>query len=89
MGQNGGEAWRKLCRRFYGMPRGKRLHFIWMCVNPTRVKKLNVVTGMLEKWEMNTRRSEADFKEELSNELKTCILVEMMPSEVAEYLSRQ
>ena len=45
-GQNGGEAWRKLCRRFTGKTGGKRLHLIRKCENPTRVKKLNEVTGM-------------------------------------------
>ena len=87
--QNGGEAWRKLCRRFSGKTRGKRLHLIRKCVNPPRVKKLNEVTGMVEKWEMNTRRLETDFKEELSSGLKSGILVEMMPSDVAEHLSQK
>ena len=73
-GQNGGEAWRKLCRRFSGKACGKRLHLIRQCVNPTRVKKLNEVTAMVEKWEMNIKRLEADFKEVFSNELKSGIL---------------
>ena len=68
-GQNGGEAWKKLCRRFSGKTRGKRLHLIRRCVNPMRVKKLNEVTGMVERWEMNIRRLEADFKEVFSNGL--------------------
>ena len=89
MGQKDGEAWRKLCRRFSGKAGGKRLHRVRKCVNLTRVKKLNEVTGMLEKWEMNARRLEADLKDELSNGLKTCILVEMIPSEVAESLSQK
>ena len=88
-GQNGGEAWRKLCRRFSGKTRGKRLHLIRKCENPTRAKKLNEVTGIVEKWEMNIRRLEADFKEVFSNGLESGILVEMMPSDVAEYLSQK
>ena len=35
----------------------KRLHIIPKCVNPTRVKKLNEVTGMVEKWRMTTWRA--------------------------------
>ena len=33
MGQKGGEAWRKLCRRFSAKVRGKRLHRVRKCVN--------------------------------------------------------
>ena len=88
-GQNGGEALRKLCPRFTGRTGGKRLHLICKCVNPTRVKKLNEVTGMVEKWKMNIRRLKADFKEVFSNGRKSGILVEMMPSDVAEYLGQK
>ena len=44
---------------------------------------------MVEEWEMNTRRLEADFKEELSSGLKSGILNEMMPDDVAEHLSQK
>ena len=53
------------------------------------MKKLNEVTGMVEKWEMNTRRLEADFKEVFSNGLKSGFPVEIMPSDVAGYLSQK
>ena len=69
--------------------RGKQLHLIWTCVNTTRIKKLHEVTGMVEKWKMNTRRLMVDFKEELSSGLKTGILVEMLPGDVAGHLSQK
>ena len=50
MNQNGGEAWRKLCRIFSGKTRGKRLHLIRKCVNPPKIKKFNEVPGMFESW---------------------------------------
>ena len=62
----------------------KRLHLIQKYVNLTRVKKLNEVTGMLEKW--------GDAHEAFGGGLeggaeqgaqKLVILVEMMPSDVA------
>ena len=68
--------------------RGKQLHLIWTCVNTTRIKKLHEVTGMVEKWKMNTRRLMVDFKEELSSGLKR-ILVEMLPGDAAEHLSQK
>ena len=86
---NGVEAFRRLCRRFSGRTRGKRLQMIRRSVNPTKVKKLGDVMGMIEKWENNLRRLQADFKEELSNGLRTGILLEMMPGDVAEHLSQK
>ena len=38
---------------------------------------------------MNIRRLKADFKEVFSNGLKSGILVEMMPRDVAEYLGQK
>ena len=87
--QNGGEAWRKLCRRFSGKTRGKRLHMIRKSVNPPKIKKLSEVMGMIEKWEICVRRLLVDFKEELSHGLKIGILLEMMPGDVAEHLSQK
>ncbi len=88
-GQNGAEAFRRLCRRFSGKTRGKRLQMIRRSVNPSKIKKLSEVMGMIEKWETNLRRLQADFKEELSNGLRTGILLEMMPGDVAEHLSQK
>ena len=88
-GQNGAEAFRRLCRRFSGRTRGKRLHLIRRSVNPARVKKLSDVMGSIERWETNLRRLHADFREELSNGLRTGILLEMMPGDVSEHLSQK
>ena len=70
-------------------PKVTRPHFLRKCVNPTRVKKLNEVTGVVEKWKMSSRRLEADLREELSSGLKAGILVKMMPSDVADHLSQK
>ena len=47
---------------FLERPAGKRLHLIRKCVNPTKVKKFNEVTGMVEKWEMNIQSSMKKLK---------------------------
>jgi hypothetical protein len=88
-GQNGGEAWRKLCRHFSAKTRGKRLHMIRKSVNPAKVNKLSDVMAAIETWEMCLRRLKVDFNEELSNGLKTGILLDMLPSVVAEHLSQK
>ena len=87
--QNGAEAYRKLCRRFLGKTRGKRLHLIRKGVNPPKIKKLSEVMGAIEKWEINVRRLQTDFKEEMSNGLKTGILLEMLPVDVAEHMAQK
>ena len=87
--QNGAEAYRKLCRRFLGKTRGKRLHLIRKGVNPPKIKKLSEVMGAIEKWEINVRRLQTDFKEELSNGLKTGIPLEMLPVDVAEHMAQK
>ena len=58
-------------------------------VNPTKIKKLSEVMGMIEKWEACVRRLKTDFNEDLSNSLKTGILMEMMPSDVAEHMTQK
>ena len=88
-GQNGVEAWRRLRRRFYGKTRGKRLHMIRKSVNPAKIKKMTDVLGMIERRAINVRQLSVDFKEELSNGLKTGILLEMMPGDLAEHLSQK
>ena len=42
---------------------------------------------MVEKWEMSTRRLEADVKQ--SSGLKSGMLVETMPSDVVEHLCQE
>ena len=58
-------------------------------VNPTKIKNLSEVMGAIEKWEINVRRLQTDFKEELSNGLKTGILLEMLPVDVAEHMAQK
>lgn len=86
-GTNGVEAWRKLTRRLSGRTRGKRLHLTRLCVNPPPIKKVTDVLAHLEKWELNVRRLANEYNETLSGGLKMGILSEMMPSDMADYLS--
>jgi hypothetical protein len=87
--QNGAEAYRRLCRRFLGKTRGKRLHLLRKGVNPPKVKKLSEVLGAIEKWEIHVQRLKADFKEELSDGLKVGILLEMIPQDVSDHLAQK
>jgi hypothetical protein len=87
--QNGAEAYRRLCRRFLGKTRGKRLHLLRKGVNPPKVKKLAEVLGSIEKWEIHVQRLKADFKEELSDGLKVGILLEMLPQDVSDHLAQK
>jgi hypothetical protein len=87
--QNGAEAYRRLCRRFLGKTRGKRLHLLRKGVNPPKVKKLSEVLGSIEKWEIHVQRLKADFKEELSDGLKVGILLEMIPPDVSDHLAQK
>lgn len=86
---NGGEAWRRLCKRFGGRTTGKRVHLTRKCVNPPRVKKLSEAMSMVEKWESNMRRLTTDYKETMSDGLKAGILLEMMPSAVTEIMTQR
>jgi hypothetical protein len=87
--QNGAEAYRRLCRRFLGKTRGKRLHLLRKGVNPPKVKKLSELLGSIEKWEIHVQRLKTDFKEELSDGLKVGILLEMLPSDVSDHLAQK
>lgn len=55
-------------------------------MSPHQIKKLSEVTAQVEKWEINVRRLASEYQEELSGGLKTGILIEMVPAEVADYL---
>ena len=85
----GAEAWRKLTRRFGGKTKGKRVVLTRRCVNPSKVKKLAEAPGMIERWEHDVRRLQADYQENLSDGLKCGILLEMVPNEVTEFMTQR
>lgn len=86
---NGAEAWRRLCKRYGGKTTGKRVHLTRRCVNPPKVKKLAEALSMVEKWESCVRRLSVDYKETMSDGLKSGILLEMMPGEVTEIMMQR
>ena len=54
-GLTGGEARRRLCKRFAGRTTGSRVHLIRECVNAPKVKKLSDAMSVVERWETNLR----------------------------------
>ena len=87
--QCGSEAWRKLCKRYGGKTKGKRVVLTRRCVNPPKVKKLSDTPGMVEKWEADMRRLEAEYGEKLSDGLKCGILLEMVPIQIGEFITQR
>ena len=88
-GENGMEAWRRICKRFGPKTKGKRLYLTRACVNPKKCVKLTDTLSAIEKWERDVRRLASDYKEELSDGLKAAILLELAPSEITDFLSHK
>ena len=88
-GTCGAEAWRKLCKRFGAKTRGRKVVLLRKCVNPPRIKKLTDAPAFIEKWENDVRRLRADYQEGLSDGVKCGILLEMVPSNVTEFMTQR
>ena len=53
------------------------------------MKKLSDTPGMVEKWEADMRRLEAEYGEKLSDGLKCGILLEMVPIQIGEFITQR
>lgn len=87
--EHGAEAWRKLCKRFGAKTRGRKVVLLRRCVNPAKIKKLSEAPALIEKWESDVRRLSADYKEQLSDGVMCGILLEMVPSNITEFLTQR
>ena len=84
--QNGAEVWRKLCKRYHGKTFGKKLHMTRKVVNPGKIKKLSEATNAVEKWEGDLTRLKRDFGIDIEDDLKTAVMLEMMPQTITEIM---
>ena len=85
----GAEAWRKLCKRFGAKTRGRKVVLLRKCVNPAKIKKLSEAPAIIEKWESDIRRLQADYQETLSDGVKCGILLEMVPANITEFMTQR
>ena len=86
---NGLETWRKLNVRYDSKTIGKRVALIRKMVSPPKIKLLKDVSKTIESWEDTIRILKRDYKEDLPEGLRIGILLEMLPTKLAETSCRE
>ena len=86
---SGAEAWRKLAKRFSPTTPMRGMQLLLATLSPGRVKKMEEISGAINKWETKVLALQRDFKENLSEKMKPAILVSMLPKELQDNLVQQ
>ena len=85
-GRNGAEAWRKLSKRYAPTTPLRGMYLMMQVVGPKRAGSPQEVASSVEKWETHVLTLERDFKERLSDPLKTAILLSIVPKDLQDTL---
>ena len=86
---SGAEAWRKLSKRYSPTTPMRGMQLIMAVVNPGKAKKTEEIAAHIDKWETKVLALQRDFKEDLSEKMRSAILVSMLPPNLQEVIIQQ
>lgn len=86
---NGVEAWRRLARRYSPTTPLRAMHLMLQILSPEKAKNLSHVQSHIKKWEAKVLASSRDFREELSERMKSAILISTLPDEIRNTVLQQ
>ena len=85
-GQNGLDAWRKLCQFYEPVTRARRRQKLSQLLQPTPAKTLDETMRVIEAWETEVTRYEAKFAQNIDTEVRIAALVTLAPAKLQEHI---
>lgn len=86
---NGLEAWRRLAKRYSPSTPLRAMQLMLQIISPERTKELKNVQAHIDRWEAKVLALERDFRETLSERMKSAILISTLPNEIRDAILQQ
>ena len=88
-GFNGAEAWRRLVHRYNPNTPLRAMNLMMQVVAPARSQEMRNVPADLDRWETKVHMLKRDFGKDLSDRMKSAILISFLPVDVRDALLQQ